>query len=62
MRRLRTRRAALIASLAAAVAAASVLAAVGGAARTAACWLQPEGAIAASPAERARLVAGGDVQ
>jgi peptide/nickel transport system ATP-binding protein len=30
--------------------------------RTAACWLQPEGAIAASPAERARLVAGGDVQ
>jgi peptide/nickel transport system ATP-binding protein len=30
--------------------------------RTAACWLQPEGAAAASPAERARLVAGIDVQ
>jgi peptide/nickel transport system ATP-binding protein len=30
--------------------------------RSAACWLQPEGAPAASPAERARLVAGADVQ
>jgi peptide/nickel transport system ATP-binding protein len=30
--------------------------------RSAACWLQPEGSIAASPAERARLVAGIDVQ
>jgi peptide/nickel transport system ATP-binding protein len=31
-------------------------------ARAAACWLQPEGADAASPAERARLVAAADVQ
>src|SRR4051812_10867774 len=30
--------------------------------RAAACWLQPEGAAAAPPAERARLVAGVDVQ
>jgi peptide/nickel transport system ATP-binding protein len=30
--------------------------------RSAACWLQPDGAPAASPAERARLVAGADVQ
>ena len=30
--------------------------------RAAACWLQPEGASAASPAERARLVAGAEVQ
>jgi peptide/nickel transport system ATP-binding protein len=30
--------------------------------RAAACWLQPEGADAAPPAERARLVAGVDVQ
>ena len=30
--------------------------------RSAACWLQPEGSGAASPAERARLVAGIDVQ
>ena len=30
--------------------------------RSAACWLQPEGSPAASPAERARLVARADVQ
>jgi peptide/nickel transport system ATP-binding protein len=30
--------------------------------RAAACWLQPQGVAAASPAERARLVAGIDVQ
>ena len=30
--------------------------------RTAACWLQPEGSIAVPPAERAKLVAGIDVQ
>ena len=30
--------------------------------RAAACWLQPEGASAASPAERARLVARAEVQ
>ncbi|HUY70878.1 MAG TPA: ABC transporter ATP-binding protein [Gaiellaceae bacterium] len=30
--------------------------------RTAACWLQPEGGPAASPAERAKLVAGGGVE
>jgi len=30
--------------------------------RAAACWLQPEGASAAPPAERARLVAGAEVQ
>jgi len=30
--------------------------------RQAACWLQPEGAAEASPAERARLVAGVDIQ
>jgi oligopeptide/dipeptide ABC transporter ATP-binding protein len=30
--------------------------------RAAACWLQPEGASVASPAERARLVAGVDVK
>jgi peptide/nickel transport system ATP-binding protein len=30
--------------------------------RSAACWLQPEGSPAASPAERARLMAGADVK
>ena len=30
--------------------------------RSAACWLQPEGSPATSPAERARLMAGADVQ
>jgi hypothetical protein len=30
--------------------------------RSAACWLQPEGSPAASPADRARLVARADVQ